>query len=431
MIRFLIRFRGDAFEQGACRIAFSHFTLRVMQRFMPYSARLPSSLLPTALSRMCEDAEIRFDLTRSNPTTVDLDYPHEGLAAALGEAAGQAYAPTAQGSLVARQALSARIQGSIEPQRIFLTSTTSEAYSLIFKLLCAPGSAVAVPQPSYPLLEHLVRLEGLEAVPYRLGPDPERRWRLDLGALERRLQGSRGRVRVLLAVSPNNPTGIFLRRSEWLDLLRLCCEQEVVLVSDEVFGCFPLGSEKGCSLRQVVSTMQDPPLCFVLDGLSKRAGMPQMKVSWMEVHGSQARILDAHRGLSFMADTYLSVGPAQHALPRLLELGEQVQVQILSRIQANYRALEHWVSEHPALDLQRAEGGWYAVLRVPHLLSEEAWIQRLATEHGVLVHPGFFYDFPSSSGAYWVLSLLLSSFEFAQGLERLSEALEQVLPPRG
>jgi aspartate/methionine/tyrosine aminotransferase len=338
------------------------------------------------------------DLTESNPTVVGLRYPEALIREALADAAALRYEPTPKGLLSARAAVAAyyrRHQRVVDPERITLTASTSEAYSWLFKLLCDPGDEVLVPTPSYPLFEHLAGLEAVRVTPYPLRYHGG--WFLDVEEVARVLTA---RSRAVLVVNPNNPTGSFLRRGEHARLQQLCAERDLALISDEVFADYAFAPD-----GERVTTLVDDDataLTFCLSGLSKLVGLPQLKLGWIVLGGPPARRAAAEARLELIADTYLSVGaPVQHAAPRLLQLVDDVGAQIAARVRDNRDHLAAALRGAPA-NLLASDGGWSAIVRLPAIRSEEEWVLSLL-DAGVLVHPGFFYDL---AGTHAVLSLL-------------------------
>jgi aspartate/methionine/tyrosine aminotransferase len=296
----------------------------------------------------------------------------------------------------------------ISADRVALTSNTSEAYALLFKLLCDAGDAVLVPRPSYPLFEHLTSLEGVEAVPFDLVY--EGRWVIDFSTLNSAPQN----VRAVIIVSPNNPTGSYVTAPELERLAALCRDREWVLIADEVFADYPLGVE---ATRTDIAARASVP-AFSLGGLSKTAGLPQLKLGWIVVGGPAAYQTQALAGLELIADSFLSVNtPVQLALGELLERGSGIRRQIHDRICANLAALYECARSFPAADVLRVEGGWSAVLRVPSVLTEEQLILRLLDEQGILAHPGYFFDFPRES--FVIVSLLPPNAVFSDAVCRL------------
>jgi len=344
----------------------------------------------------------RFDLTSSNPTTAGIVYPAE-LVRALERAQAESlvYRPEPFGLLSAREAV-ARLTGSAA-RDILLTASSSEAYAFLFKLLCDPGEAVLVPAPSYPLFEHLAELEGVQALPYRLAYDGA--WHIDLDSLRR---APTPLVRAIVVVSPNNPTGHYLSESERDAIAAL----GLPLICDQVFAPYSLGQGNAASPRH-----SDACLTFTLDGLSKRAGLPQLKLGWTVVSGPEQERREACERLELIADTFLSVGtPIQQALAALLEHCPPVTAAIAGRCRDNHAHLLQALQASP-ITLLRADAGWSAVLRLPAVHSEQAWVLGLIREAEVLVQPGWYYDFENEP--YIVVSLLSEPRVFQEGIARL------------
>jgi aspartate/methionine/tyrosine aminotransferase len=366
------------------------------------SSRLPTDLSPNrltqALRRARQSRQPLLDLTLTNPTAAGFDYPADVLAP-LAAADGLRYEPHAFGLPVAREAVAGdyRRRGiEIDTDRIVLTASTSEAYSVLFKLLCQPwGDDVLVPAPSYPLFDHLTRLDGVRAVPYRL--EYHGRWSVDLSSVD---AAWTDRTRAVLAVSPNNPTGSVLTAAELRELRHRCAERGAALILDEVFADYPLQDGRPPEIAA-----DDSSLTFRLGGLSKSAGLPQVKLGWIGLEGPPSRVTAALEGLELVCDTYLSVStPVQVAAPALIRSGAAVRVQILDRVRRNYGALRQASDGVPAVQVLACEGGWSAVLRVPATRSEDDLVLGLLEDRHVLVHPGYFFDFPHE--AFLVFSLL-------------------------
>lgn len=384
-----------------------------------FSSRLAWDLRPNRLSALVEvkrraGATI-LDLTESNPTRAGFSYPAEEILEALADARSMLYEPAPAGAWQARQAVAgyyaARGQ-AIEPDQVLLTASTSEAYAHLFKLLADPGDEVLAPRPSYPLFEFLAGLESVRVAGYPLVYHDG--WWLDTEALAR---GVTERTRAVIVVHPNNPTGSFLKRDELERLVPLCAGRNLAIISDEVFRDYVLGPDP----RRVATLAGvDEVLTFTLSGLSKIAGLPQMKLGWIVVGGPPGARAQALERLELIADTYLSVGTAvQHALPRLLATGAAVQQQIAARVRGNLDFLQTTIGNVSACGVLEVEGGWYATLRVPRTRSEEEWALELLGQDHVLVQPGFFYDFESE--AFLVLSLLTPVETFREGVRRLGE----------
>ncbi len=374
--------------------------------------RLPSSRssfdlapnrLALALARARQEERAILDLTESNPTRAGLPYARATILEALASADALLYEPSPFGLWSAREAVARELE--VDPSRVVLTASTSEAYGFLFKLLCDPGDEVLVPVPSYPLFEHLARLEAVRAVPYRLAYDG--RWHVDVDSLRNAVSQ---RTRAIVTVSPNNPTGSYLKHDELAALSSL----GLPIVSDEVFASYPLREDP---TRATSALEAQGTLVFSLGGLSKLAALPQMKLAWIVVGGDAPDVTDAMARLEVLADAYLSVGtPVQHALPHLLASRVSAESAIQSRTRANLELLRSRVSG-TAGTLLDAEGGWYATLRVPATRSEETWVLELLEEDCVHVHPGHFFDFERE--AYLVLSLLTPEAIFAEGVRRM------------
>ena len=381
-----------------------------------FSSRIPANLAPNRLTEALRALRARreplIDLTESNPTRAGFEYPPD-LLAPLGEARGLRYAPSPLGAMDARRAVAADYerQGvTVPPERIVLDASTSDGYSLLFKLLANAGDDVLVPRPSYPLFDHLTRLDLVVTRYYDL--DVHGSWSIDFASLERAITR---RTRAVLVVSPNNPTGSFIAADELDRLAAICAPRDIAIIADEVFADYELepGAASGAGR---VATRRDV-LSFALGGLSKSVGLPQVKLGWMAVGGPDRLAAEALERLELVCDTYLAVStPVQLAAAELLHRGAAVRSQIASRIVANYRALQTAVAGAPSCRVLRSEGGWYAVLQVPSLESEEDLVLRLLAD-GVLTHPGYFFDFPRES--FLIVSLLPPEASFADGVSRV------------
>ena len=387
---------------------------------MRLSDRLPphgeTNAITQLLDRLLAAGVSVVDLTESNPTRVGLDYPARLLEALSGPASTR-YAPEPLGMAEARMAvaLDARRRSvAIEPERVVLSASSSESYSWLFKLFCNPGDRVLVPQPSYPLFEHLAHLESVAIEPYTLAYHG--RWEVDLESVRRGLASG---ARMIVAVSPNNPTGSCLSGTEADALIALAAEAGVPLVVDEVFADYLLAPQPGCAIDIACRAEgHTGALVVTLGGLSKSVGLPQLKLGWMVFGGDPACVQRAMAGLELIADSYLSVStPVQLAASALLAEGAAVRTQIQARIEANLAALQLAVAQHPACDVLPVEGGWSAVVRVPATQSEEQLVLTLLEQAHVLVHPGYFFDFAHE--AFVVVSLLPPVGAFAPAVNRL------------
>ena len=351
------------------------------------------------------------DLTASNPTLAGFVYPDD-LLAPLADPRARAYAPQPLGDLDARRAVAREYerQGlSVPADRIVLTASTSDAYSLLFKLLADEGDEVLVPRPSYPLFEHLTRLDLIQARPYDL--EYHAAWSIDVAGVERAITD---RTRALLLVSPNNPTGSFVTQHELDQLAALCARREIAIIADEVFADYAVEERVAGAGR---AAMRTDSLTFSLGGLSKSAGLPQVKLGWIAVSGPNALVASTIERLELVCDTYLSVStPVQAAAPALIAAGAGIRAQILARVRANYRSLQSSAARVPSCRVLRCEGGWSAVLQVPTFESEEDLVIRLLGE-GVLTQPGYFFDFSRES--FLVVSLITPPATFAEGVDRI------------
>jgi alanine-synthesizing transaminase len=392
-----------------------------------FSSRVPADLranrVSRALSKARADGRGLIDLTVTNPTVAGIAYP-PSILAAMSSADAATYDPQPLGMLVAREAIAhdyARRGLAVSPNRIVLTAGTSEAYAFLFKLLCEPsGDAVLVPVPSYPLFDHLTRLEGVTAAEYAL--EFHGRWTVDFGSVDAAWSA---RTRAVLAVSPNNPTGSLLSHDEVDELSSRCAARGAALILDEVFADYPLAPSGACTANHELRTSNREPRCltFRLGGLSKSAGLPQAKLGWMAVDGPESLVAGALDRLELLCDTYLSVStPVQVAAPSLIAAGADVRGRIAERIRTNDVRLRELARPHNSIHVLPVEAGWSAVLRIPARTSEEATVLELIERDGVAVHPGFFFDFPHE--AFLIVSLLPDTACFAEGMRRVLERVD-------
>jgi hypothetical protein len=384
-----------------------------------FSSRLPSRLEPNAFSRLLAAARASgaplIDLTETNPTVVGLTYPG-GLLAGLADPGALRYDPAPLGSAPAREAVAAAHAAGVTADRVCLAASTSEAYSLIFRLLCDAGDEVLVPRPSYPLFDLLTRLDAVQPVPYRL--DLHGGWCLDRRGIE---AGISTRTRAILVVSPNNPTGSRLHDDDRDWLVGVAAARGVAIIADEVFAAYPL--QPATPARSLAG--ESRALVFTLGGLSKSAGLPQLKLAWIVVSGPGPVVGPAMARLEIIADTYLSVStPVQRAAASLIEAGASIRRQIAERLTSNLQVLRTIVAREPSLTLLEPEGGWSVVLRLPATRPEEEWVMRLITEAAVVAHPGYFFDFDEE--AFLVLSLLPEAGLFADGASRIARLVATI-----
>jgi alanine-synthesizing transaminase len=374
-----------------------------------FSSRLNWDVSPNPLARLLEQKRAGgaavLDLTESNPTRAGISYP-AAILEAIRHPQALRYEPSPRGLLSAREAVVkyyAERGLPFSPGRILLTASTSEAYAYLFKLLADPGDQVLTPRPSYPLFDYLAALESVNVRQYPLRYDGA--WHMDFVELERAISP---RTRAIVVVNPNNPTGSFLKPDEWDRLQVLAGDRGIAILSDEVFSDY--GFEPASRVRG-----EDRALTFTMSGLSKIAGLPQMKLGWIALSGPEADA--AMERLELIADTYLSVAtPVQLALPELLVLSAEIRAQIQARTRANLDALRSIVAGSP-VNVLNVEGGWSAILQVPRIRSEQEWALMLLGERDVLVQPGYFFDFESE--AFLVVSLLTPRDVFEEGIRRL------------
>jgi alanine-synthesizing transaminase len=363
------------------------------------------------LARMRASGVKLLDLTASNPTRCGLDYeqtPGQGsILTPLLDRQALLYDPNPRGSLAARQAVCEyyREQGAVlDPGHLILTTSTSEAYSFLFRLLCDPGDEVLIAQPGYPLLDFLAQLDDVRLTPYELFYDHG--WQIDLAGLEGRVSS---RTRAIAVVHPNNPTGHFTRAFERAALEKICCEHGLALIVDEVFLDYGW-TEAGASFARG----PHEALTFVLSGLSKIAALPQMKASWIASFGPSADLAPALARLEVISDTFLSMNaPVQCALGSWLRERHSLRQQISTRVGHNLAFLDGLLARQKMVTRLAADAGWYAILRIPALEGDDQTALRLLSSERTAVFPGYFFGFPG--GGWLVVSLLPQEEEFAEG----------------
>jgi alanine-synthesizing transaminase len=379
-----------------------------------FSSRLQWNLAPNPLARLLEEQRAAgaaiLDLTESNPTAAGFAYPASQILTALADPRALRYQPDPAGLPAARAAVFEYYGGRVSAERILLTASTSEAYGFVFKLLADPGDEVLVPRPSYPLFEFLAALDSVRVVHYPLIYHGA--WSIDFDALARSITA---RTRAIVLVNPNNPTGSFLKAAELQQLIFLARRHQLALISDEVFSDYALEDDPQ-RVPSLTGVEELPTFC--LSGLSKVAGLPQLKLGWIVTGGPQAARQEAFERLELIADTYLSVGtPVQWAAAALLGLREHLHAQILARVRENRAFLASQIGENSPWRLLATEGGWYAVLEAPRIHTEEEWVLRFLADDHVLVQPGFFFDFERE--AFLVASLLTPPHVFRDGVRRI------------
>jgi len=379
--------------------------------------KLAANRLSTAIDGARASGRHLIDLTISNPTRAGIAYNGNAILDSLRNEAALDYDPQPKGLLAAREAVADYYRArreDVDPESLVLTSSTSEGYSFVFRLLANPGDEILVPKPSYPLFDFLADLQDVKLVPYPLLYDHG--WQIDFHSLEKAIGPA---TRGIVLVNPNNPTGSYVSASEREQLNEICRRRGLGLIVDEVFLDYAIDNTRHPSF-----TSNTEALTFTLSGLSKISALPQMKLAWIAVSGPSKLVNPAMQRLEIIADTYLSVGaPVQLAARSLLEQRQAVQGQILTRVRQNLADLDRQLALQKTCSRLAVEGGWYAILRVPVTQSDEDLAIALLQEKGVLVHPGHFYDFPQDG--FLVLSLIATPEEFRRGAELVLKFLEE------
>jgi alanine-synthesizing transaminase len=370
---------------------------------------LETNRLSAALEAHRAAGKPLIDLTISNPTECGFQYDEEAILDALRNPMALKYEPNPRGLAVARDAVAqyyAERGAIVSADNIFLTTSTSEAYSYVFRTLCNPDDEVLIPEPSYPLFEFLADIQDVRLVRYPLVYDYG--WQIDFHALE---QAITPRTRGVIVVHPNNPTGHFLKPEEMRSLNEICAAREIAIIADEVFLDFALGDK-----RHATFAANSGALTFTMSGLSKICGLPQMKAAWLIVGGPEPLKQQALARLEMIADTYLSMNaPIQWALPAFMDMRREFQRQLMGRVKENLAELDRQLAGQKACSRLEVEGGWNAVIRVPATRSDEELALELLATRGVYVHPGHFYDFPAAG--YVVLSLIAPTPELVKGIK--------------
>jgi alanine-synthesizing transaminase len=393
---------------------------------------LSPNRLSEALAAYHASGKRLYDLSASNPTEEGFERPGEALLSALVNDAALTYVPNPKGLLPSRQAVAAYYKSredEVSPEDIILTTSTSEAYSFVFRTLCNPGDELLVPAPSYPLFGFLADIHDVQLVQYRLIYDHG--WQIDFHALE---QAITPRTRGIIVVNPNNPTGHFVKSEARATLNEICTSRGMALIADEVFLDFAYAdttvrrdlvknprNRSTIGRRPQSMAVNQESLTFTMSGLSKISGLPQMKAAWLVTSGPQDLKTQALDRLEVIADTYLSMNsPVQLALPELLEQRHGFQKQVMTRVRRNVGELDRQLLQRKSCSRLEIEGGWYAVLRVPATRSDDDLAVDLLTNKGIYVHPGHFYDFQSDG--YLIVSLIMQEREFAEGIRQLLSA---------
>jgi alanine-synthesizing transaminase len=372
---------------------------------------LHSNRLSEALAKHRAAGKPLLDLSASNPTECGFDYDRQSILQALSTPESLSYDPDPKGLLSARRAVAeyySALEIIVPVEDIILTTSTSEAYSFAFRVLCNPGDELLIPEPSYPLFSFLADIHDVKLVGYPLQYDHG--WQIDFHALQNAITA---RTRGVIVVNPNNPTGHFCKHPEMEKLNEICSSRQVAIIADEVFLDFHLAATRPRSFAANTAS-----LTFTMSGLSKISGLPQMKAAWLIASGPEKLKSEALARLEIIADTFLSMNaPVQQAMPVFLNLRHGFQKQVMSRVRKNLADLDKQLSAQNSCARLNLEGGWYAVVRVPATRSDEDLAIELLNAQGVYVHPGHFYDFPTDG--YLIVSLITPERDFSEGIRRL------------
>ncbi|MBI4358460.1 MAG: pyridoxal phosphate-dependent aminotransferase [Candidatus Omnitrophica bacterium] len=395
--------------------------------------KLTQNKLSLRLKTLKESGAEILDLSESNPTQCGFEYLHPKLLNSLTYPANLSHHPAPRGTLEARQAIQIyyREKGvSVDPEHIFLTSSTSEGYSFLFRLITNPGDRILVPRPSYPLFDFLADLNDIELDPYPLIYH-EQKWRINVECL---LDALRPETKAIILVHPNNPTGSFVKKNELNEMLQIAKARSLALISDEVFSDYAMpftfpseGRSNGVQEKDLVSSVSEikEVLTFTLSGISKVLGLPQMKLAWVVANGPEQSLNPLLERFEMILDTYLSVStPIQNSLSYWLSFKTKIQNEIRNRIRDNRTFLANQTQAFHPVSLLDIEGGWYAILRLPRTQCDENWTLEFLEEDHVYVHPGYFFDFSANlfggqEEAFIVLSLLPQPVVFQEGILRI------------
>jgi aspartate/methionine/tyrosine aminotransferase len=392
---------------------------------MNFSSRIdfspPRNSLDLERESLRSNGSSFFDLSQSNPTKAGLGLGPDRIAKAFANQANALYYPDPKGLANARRAIAEHIPPGrekildVDPERLLLCASTSEAYSYLFKLLCSPGEGILIPRPGYPLFDQLAALESVSAIPYRLEYSHPSGWRIDIESIEQALGGNGGAVpKAIVLINPNNPTGSYVHEEELSRIAALCAEHSIPIIADEVFYGYDLEARKD---RRSLFGFEGC-LTFTLDGFSKRLCLPQAKLGWIYVSGPEGEVRSAMEGLELVADSFLSAGaPVMNAAGSLLEGEEALRASVKARmgeVLSVYRSvLEGETSAHRVL---RCEGGWTALVQSPRYAEEERLSRELLRQEGLYVHPGFFFDMEKE--AFFALSLIIRPEEARVAAEK-------------
>jgi alanine-synthesizing transaminase len=371
--------------------------------------------LSAALRRKLDGGQTVLDLTDANPTRAGLDYPAREIIGALAPPEAMRYEPSPRGLPTAREAVSGYYSDSgstVRADDIVLTAGTSEAYGLLFKILADPGDEILIPRPGYPLITHLAGFESLVCHSYPLRYHTDKGWRIDLEIMEALITS---RTRAVVVVNPNNPTGSYIKRAELAAVDALCRRHDLALIVDEVFSDY-VGRAASDGVRTTVN--RTGALTFVLNGVSKLLGLPQLKLAWIVCGGDPERAAQALARLETLMDFYLTVAaPVQVGAPQLLALRGVIQSRIKARLDENASVLEGRIKGMGNLKLLIREGGWYAALAIEDDITDETRALTLLEADNTLIHPGSFFDFQREGIV--ILSLLPAPDRFMSGIDRL------------
>ena len=336
------------------------------------------------------------------------------------------YEAEPRGQRYAREALAAFLheQGNTATaDDLYILSSTSEAYSWLIKLLCNAGDAVLAPKPGYPLIESIARLECVDMIEYQQRFDGS--WYIDVAELREALEGEDGgRIRALVLINPNNPTGSYVKASEREAIVRLCHDHEVAIIADEVFYDYDLEPFDG-NARLAGET---GTLTFALDGFSKTLAAPHAKVGWIQVSGPAAEVDEAKRRLDVVADDYLPMSEIiAKQIPAMLGAAAAQTARVRERVQTNLAALHTMLDddEQGMVSVLRAEGGWNVLLRVPSVLDENELVLSMIEKHGISGQPGYFFDM--TSNGYLAISLLPEPVEFRHNVQTVLDTVNTMI----
>ena len=372
---------------------------------------LKSNRLSEALAGYRASSKPLLDLTASNPTECGFGYDRQAILQALSNPESLSYNADPKGLLSARRAVAKYYSDReimVPVEDMILTTSTSEAYSFAFRILCSPGDELLIPEPSYPLFSFLADIQDVKLVGYPLLYDHG--WQIDFHALQ---QAVTERTRGVIVVNPNNPTGHFCKCEEIEKLNEICAPRQMAIIADEVFLDFSLADNTPRSFAANTDS-----LTFTMSGVSKISGLPQMKAAWLITSGPEELKAQSLARLEVIADTFLSMNaPVQLAMPVFLELRHGFQKQVMTRVRKNLAELDAQLSAQNSCARLEVEGGWYAVVRVPTIRSDEDLAIELLNSRGVYIHPGHFFDFPADG--HVIVSLIAPERDFHEGIERL------------